>query len=87
MCLNYILPIWLMTTNKPKETKMERYRIEVQALKIIDVEATSKEDAIKKAKERGLNCETTKTENWSKDIQANYHYEDYDFNNAEVSKS
>ena len=23
----------------------------------------------------------------SKDISANYHYEDYDFNNAEVSKS
>jgi glycerol-3-phosphate cytidylyltransferase-like family protein len=72
--------------NKKKDT-MDTYRIEVKALKLIDVEASSKEDAIKKAKERGLNCETTRTENWSKDISANYHYEDYDFNNAEVSKS
>ena len=69
-----------------KGEKMDTYRIEVKALKLIDVEASSKEDAIKKAKERGLNCETTRTENWSKDISANYHYEDYDFNNAEVSK-
>ena len=72
--------------NKQKDI-MDTYRIEVKALKLIDVEASSKEDAIKKAKERGLNCETTRTENWSKDISANYHYEDYDFNNAEVSKA
>ena len=71
--------------NKKKDT-MDTYRIEVKALKLIDVEASSKEDAIKKAKERGLNCETTRTENWSKDISANYHYEKYDFDNAEVSK-
>jgi len=64
---------------------MDTYRIEVQALKLIDVQALSKEDAIKKAKESGLNYETTRTENCSKDISAKYHYEDYDFNNAEVS--
>ena len=65
---------------------MDTYRIEVNALKLIDVQASNKKDAIKKAKELGLNCETTRTENRSKDISANYHYEDYDFNNAEVSK-
>ena len=71
-------------TTKGKKT-MDTYRIEVKALKLIDVQASSKEDAIQKAKESGLNCETTRTENCSKDISANYHYEDYDFNNAEVS--
>ncbi len=47
---------------------METYRIEVKALKLIDVQASSKEDAIQKAKESGLNCVTTRTENCSKDI-------------------
>jgi len=71
--------------NKQKDT-MDTYRIEVKALKLIDVEASSKKDAIKKAKELGLNYETTRTEIRSKDISANYHYEKYDFDNAEVSK-
>mgnify|MGYP003639470812 FL=1 len=74
-----------MTTKTTKGKKtMNIYRIEVQALKLIDVEATSKEDAIKKSKECGLNCETTSQKNYSKDVSANYHYEDYDFNNAEI---
>ena len=60
------------------------YRIEVEALKLIDVEASSPQEAKEKAKKRGLAQETTRSENWSEDISANYHYEDCDFDKAKV---
>ena len=66
------------------EEKMKTYRIEVEALKLIDVEASSPQEAKEKARKRGLSFETTSTENWSEDISANYHYEDCDFNKAKV---
>ncbi len=73
-----------MKTNQPKEDKMKTYRIEVEALKLIDVEATSPKEAKEKARKEGLAFETTSTENWSEDISANYHYEECDFDKAEV---
>ena len=73
-----------MKANQLKEDKMKTYRIEVEALKLIDVEDSSPEEAKKKARERGLTSETTSKEYWSKDISANYYYEDYDFNKAKV---
>jgi|TARA_R100000455_G_C6157351_1_gene44016 hypothetical protein len=74
----------IMKTNQPKEDKMKTYRIEVEALKLIDVEATSPKEAKEKARKEGLAFETTSTENWSEDISANYHYEECDFDKAEV---
>ena len=73
-----------MKANQLKEDKMKTYRIEVEALKLIDVEASSPEEAKEKARNRGLAFETTSKENWSEDISANYYYEDYDFNKAKV---
>ena len=74
----------IMKTNQQKEDKMKTYRIEVEALKLIDVEATSPKEAKEKARKEGLAFETTSTENWSEDISANYHYEECDFDKAEV---
>ena len=67
-----------------RKENMKTYRIEVEALKLIDVEASSPQEAKEKARKRGLSFETTSTENWSEDISANYHYEDCDFNKAKV---
>ena len=74
-----------MNKKQTKEKNMKKtYRIEVEALKLIDVEASSPEEAKEKARKRGLASETTSKENWSEDISANYYYEDYDFNKAKV---
>ena len=78
-----------MKTNQDKqqkEDKMSTYRIEVEALKLIDVEASSPQEAKEKARARGLAFETTSQENYSDDVSANYHYEDCDFNEAKVHK-
>jgi hypothetical protein len=62
------------------------YRIEVQALKIIDVEASSPKEAKEKARQQGLVCETTSQENYGEDVSTNYHYEQTDFEKAKAEK-
>jgi len=63
---------------------MKTFRIEVEALKLIDVEASSAKEAKEKARANGLAFETTSQKNYSKDVSANYHYEDCDFNKAKT---
>ena len=62
------------------------YRIEIEALKLIDVEANSKKEALQKIKDVGLHRETTSQENYGDDINCNYHYEECDFNKANIGE-
>ena len=65
---------------------MKTYRMEINALHIIDVDATSAKEALNKSKEVGLNATTTNSIAYNNGCKATYHYEDFDFNEATIRK-
>ena len=71
----------------------KEYRVEIEAVHIIDVEANSEAEAKQKVKDAGLHWKTTNPEKYivgdydsEEELSANFHYEVCDFNNAKVSE-
>tara|TARA_B110000459_G_C16292464_1_gene351169 strand:- start:229 stop:453 length:225 start_codon:yes stop_codon:yes gene_type:complete len=71
----------------------KEYRVEIEAVHIIDVEANSEAEAKRKVKDANLHCLTTNPKKYiighyasEQELSANFHYEVCDFNNAKVSE-
>jgi len=64
---------------------MADYRVEIEAVQIIHVNADSAEEAKEKVKFAGLHWQTTDPEDFLHGCTANYHYEQCDFDKAKVT--
>ena len=71
---------------------MAHYRVEIEAVQIIDVEADNATQAKEKVKDAGLDWETTNPKQYiigdhdsGLELTANYHYEKCDFDKAKVT--
>jgi len=67
------------------EEAMKEYKVEMEALILVDVEAKNKKEALHKVKKHKLHWGTQDIyKNNEGGIKANYHYEECDFNRAKV---
>ncbi len=64
---------------------MADYRVEIEAVQIIHVNADSAEEAKEKVKFVGLHWQTTEPQEYLSGVSANYHYEQCDFDKAKVT--
>tara|TARA_A100000172_G_C3030870_1_gene106619 strand:+ start:794 stop:1006 length:213 start_codon:yes stop_codon:yes gene_type:complete len=69
---------------------MKKYRVEIEALHIIDIDASSKQEALNKIRKANLNAQTTQPIEYRFGVDdvcnGNYHYEDCDFKKAHVEQ-